>query len=121
MAEEPAVLLGQGQIQTQLGPQGGAGRLRGAGAQQGVDRIPGGHPQQQEHQRGDQPEHHRSQGQTGGQVTRQVGTAAHGTLAAAAAGRRCSSPSITRPDPSNRGWLTLRWPQATGALSHTGT
>ena len=113
MAQEGGVLIDQGFVQTQLGAQGEAGGRRGAGAEQGIDRIAGGDAQQQEHQCGDQPEHQRRQGEPGPDVAQQFGTAAHG--------RPPSSLSTTRPEPSNRGWLTGGRLQATGATSQIGT
>ena len=52
-AQEAAVLMQQWLIQAQLGPQRCAGAFGSAGTEQGIDRIPWRHPQQQEHQAGD--------------------------------------------------------------------
>ena len=135
--EVMAVLAGQGLVQAQLVAQGRAGRLRGPGAEQGIDRIARCHPQQQEHQAGDQPEHHWQQQQPAGQVGEQLAAPAHGGSpgrlgaftrpvepGAAAApppwGRRCRACKIKRPEPSNWGVASQGWAQARGGTRHTG-
>ena len=135
LAHEPYVLLGQGLVEAQLLPEGGSHRLGGPGAQQGVDRIAGGQAQQQEHQAGDQPQHHRRQGQPGGRVAQQLAAAAHRWppalfglvaaglvaavgLAAGPIGRNWES--STRPEPSKRGASSWGRAQAAGRTTHTG-
>ena len=125
LAHEAHVLLGQGLVEAQLLPEGGAHRFRGPGAQQGVDRITGGQAQQQEHQAGDQPQHHRRQGQPGGHVAQQLAAAAHGwppacrgLSAAGPIGRNWES--TTRPEPSKRGASSWGRAQAAGRTTHTG-
>ena len=120
LAEEMAVLAEQRLIEAELMAQGGPGGGWGLGAEQGIDRIPRSHPQQQEHQAGDQPQHQRRQGQAGAEIAQQLGAAAHGWFLPAGVSRRCSSPSSTRPEPSKRGVLSWGRAQATGAVSHTG-
>ena len=130
LAHEPDVLLGQGLVEAQLLPEGGSHRLGGPGAQQGVDRIAGGQAQQQKHQAGDQPQHHRRQGQPGGRVAQQLAAAVHrwppalvglvaaGLGAAGLIGRNWES--STRPEPSKRGASSWGWAQAAGRTNHTG-
>ena len=119
IAEEMAVLHRQRLIEAQLGAQGGASRGRGLGAEQRVDRIAGSHPQQQEHQRGDQPQHQRRQGEAGGEITEQVAAAAHRWLPPEW-DWLCRSASTSQPAPSKRGGASDGRAQATGAISQTG-
>ena len=77
IAQEVAVLHQEGLIKAELLAQGGAGGGGGLGAEQRIDRIARRHPQQQEHQAADQPEHQGRQGEAGREVAKQVGAAAH--------------------------------------------
>ena len=114
VVEVLAVLHRQALVEPQLLPQGLPGGLRSPGTEQGVDGIAGGNPQQQEHQAGDQPEHHGHEGQAAQQVAPEVMAAAHGWTSSNAC-------RITRPDPSNWGALRFRCPQARALTCQRGT
>ena len=71
------VLLGQGLIQPQTCSESCLGGLRGAAAEYRIHRVARSHPQQQEHQARDQPQHHRSQGKPRSRVAEQLSTSSH--------------------------------------------
>ena len=75
--EEIEVLLAQGLIEAKLGAQFSFHVLRCAASQHRIHRIARSDPQEQKHQGGDQPEHHRRQGQARAGVAQQFASATH--------------------------------------------
>ena len=112
-AEEVHVLMPERLIEAKPRSQHSLGCFWSSASQDRIHGITRCNPQEQKHQRGNQPKHQRRQRQSGGRVAQQFTTPPH-QLAS------CNRASFSRPLPSNSGVASSGRLQALGVTSQTG-